>query len=47
MLLLLCPVSVKISIHAPHEGERPIVVNVHKDLLRISIHAPHEGERPL
>ena len=34
-----------ISIHAPHEGERPIVVNVHKDLLRISIHAPHEGER--
>ena len=37
--------ATKISIHAPHEGER----HIDKDTLfmaaEISIHAPHEGER--
>ena len=35
-----------ISIHAPHEGERPICRATSASLGRISIHAPHEGERP-
>ena len=35
-----------ISIHAPHEGERPSVPPVGATLICISIHAPHEGERP-
>ena len=35
-----------ISIHAPHEGERPALLPGNgKGLARISIHAPHEGER--
>ena len=34
-----------ISIHAPHEGERPGVYNGSSVLVVISIHAPHEGER--
>ena len=36
----------RISIHAPHEGER-FVYHLFKVLNCISIHAPHEGERPL
>ena len=35
-----------ISIHAPHEGERPVVTGLSTEALQISIHAPHEGERP-
>ena len=38
--------EVQISIHAPHEGERPF--DVQRPVRRphdISIHAPHEGER--
>ena len=35
-----------ISIHAPHEGERPVWVMALRLPERISIHAPHEGERP-
>ena len=35
-----------ISIHAPHEGERPAVSRAVIACSRISIHAPHEGERP-
>ena len=34
-----------ISIHAPHEGERPLAVPPYIMRLIISIHAPHEGER--
>ena len=34
-----------ISIHAPHEGERPIVDLGNNYATTISIHAPHEGER--
>ena len=34
-----------ISIHAPHEGERPFGAEVFRPRQRISIHAPHEGER--
>ena len=35
-----------ISIHAPHEGERPEGRLYAEGKLAISIHAPHEGERP-
>ena len=38
-------VTVTISIHAPHEGERPFGLQIHGGLTKISIHAPHEGER--
>ena len=34
-----------ISIHAPHEGERPLRQTAFFLLCFISIHAPHEGER--
>ena len=37
----------RISIHAPHEGERPDGADNITDLAHISIHAPHEGERLL
>ena len=37
--------TVKISIHAPHEGERRKATNVATEPELISIHAPHEGER--
>ena len=35
----------KISIHAPHEGERPSFCGLLRGQGLISIHAPHEGER--
>ena len=35
----------RISIHAPHEGERHIMSYMRKKYNIISIHAPHEGER--
>ena len=35
-----------ISIHAPHEGERPGTCWSRPGGYTISIHAPHEGERP-
>ena len=35
----------QISIHAPHEGERPLWVRGTWVCNLISIHAPHEGER--
>ncbi len=35
-----------ISIHAPHEGERPGLTGGTVTAVAISIHAPHEGERP-
>ena len=34
-----------ISIHAPHEGERPEREAIDARAAQISIHAPHEGER--
>ena len=36
---------IKVSIHAPHEGEQlyPYFLQLH--FLYVSIHAPHEGER--
>ncbi len=34
-----------ISIHAPHEGERPTLYLGTASPSAISIHAPHEGER--
>ena len=34
-----------ISIHAPHEGERPEREAIDAQAAQISIHAPHEGER--
>ena len=37
----------RVSIHAPHEGERPDGADNVADLAHVSIHAPHEGERPL
>ena len=37
----------RISIHAPHEGERPCRAGLGGACMGISIHAPHEGERPL
>ena len=36
-----------ISIHAPHEGERPRSPPSDFCAIGISIHAPHEGERPI
>ena len=38
-------VVLNISIHAPHEGERPGQGNSPRAERHISIHAPHEGER--
>ena len=35
----------KISIHAPHEGERQMLPRTSDYCPQISIHAPHEGER--
>ena len=35
----------RISIHAPHEGERLEVPDFDDNRWNISIHAPHEGER--
>ena len=36
-----------VSIHAPHEGERPESVQyLTAKVVCVSIHAPHEGERP-
>ena len=35
----------KISIHAPHEGERLKCRKLTNYCTAISIHAPHEGER--
>ena len=37
----------RISIHAPHEGERLEVPDFDDNRWNISIHAPHEGERLL
>ena len=37
--------AVVISIHAPHEGERPAQARHPPPCREISIHAPHEGER--
>ena len=34
-----------VSIHAPHEGERPISNKPPHSIVHVSIHAPHEGER--
>ena len=36
----------RVSIHAPHEGERRILNKDTQADLAVSIHAPHEGERP-
>ena len=41
----ICRKQVKISIHAPHEGERLARLYVDGIDEIISIHAPHEGER--
>ena len=35
----------RISIHAPHEGERQKTGSSFTRVTNISIHAPHEGER--
>ena len=35
----------QVSIHAPHEGERPCRDCVYARPIKVSIHAPHEGER--
>ena len=40
-----CFYHVRISIHAPHEGERPGLKPRRLSGAEISIHAPHEGER--
>ena len=37
--------AINISIHAPHEGERPGQAAQNHAKGIISIHAPHEGER--
>ena len=38
--------AVRVSIHAPHEGERPYHSGLYGFSAAVSIHAPHEGERP-
>ena len=35
----------RVSIHAPHEGERLYQVEHEVLGINVSIHAPHEGER--
>ena len=40
-------IAAGISIHAPHEGERPQRACFKGQAAGISIHAPHEGERPV
>ena len=35
----------RVSIHAPHEGERPAISIDSAAASGVSIHAPHEGER--
>ena len=45
-LAKICAEFEKISIHAPHEGERLTRQYLQSQLQPISIHAPHEGERP-
>ena len=40
-----CAIRAKISIHAPHEGERLSLLPPSPQSSNISIHAPHEGER--
>ena len=42
---LIVPCTV--SIHAPHEGERPLAIVQQACGVDVSIHAPHEGERQL
>ena len=37
--------AVRVSIHAPHEGERPYHSGLYGFSAAVSIHAPHEGER--
>ena len=39
--------EIRISIHAPHEGERLAAEQPTPEPTPISIHAPHEGERPV
>ena len=39
-----CPL--RVSIHAPHEGERQADITHNARRKCVSIHAPHEGERP-
>ena len=41
----ICSECGEISIHAPHEGERPFLSPPYAIFSQISIHAPHEGER--
>ena len=43
----ICPREDFVSIHAPHEGERPFLSSILPDKIKVSIHAPHEGERPV
>ena len=38
--------DIKVSIHAPHEGERRVCPCACINSSTVSIHAPHEGERP-
>ena len=40
------PKGRRVSIHAPHEGERRMHVSQDWAKALVSIHAPHEGERP-
>ena len=42
---LAVPSKPRISIHAPHEGERRFFSSFIHNCSKISIHAPHEGER--
>ena len=43
----LLTVTNGVSIHAPHEGERLVLIAQGIKAVRVSIHAPHEGERPV
>ena len=45
-MVLISFTTISISIHAPHEGERPVLGVYLLLFILISIHAPHEGERP-
>ena len=43
--LYQCSFGLKVSIHAPHEGERLLRLLNRARVSLVSIHAPHEGER--
>ena len=45
LFVTACDMIYRVSIHAPHEGERRWIEEDGIQICSVSIHAPHEGER--